>query len=310
MIISNRYDGKTQPINIQLTHTTHTQQYWEIVSRVEDDTFDAMEQFHRSFTNDALWITTAQGPDEQDYFPFVVIHDWELRGHTLRESVPAVQTVAWCPMVGSERTDQWNSFVASHAKDWLQESFEVAQIVSNVSDANFRVSVIVADDGDGDGYADGAPFFSRWQVSPPPVNVSDINTNVMEGDATLRDLSRAVVEARQGLFSGRRHHHPADANETLGLLSPPQPPPPTVTYIEPVYNDLFDSASSLAGLVIAEVSMAALIQSVLPLGQFDSIAVVLRSSCGTYDTFEIHGSTVRVVGCCPHFSFRPGQDRG
>jgi hypothetical protein len=64
--------------------------------------------------------------------------------------------------------------------------------------------------------------------------------------------------------------------------------------MEPVYNDLFDNADSpLAGLNVVEVSMAALIGNVLPLGPSECVAVVLRSSCGTFDTFVVHGSNVR-----------------
>lgn len=241
----------------------------QIANELERDLDDSMNQFHRTFKNFALWVT-AQAP-ALEHFPYVVISNWELQGMGLRGNVPAIQQVSWCPVVeatggSGDNFDVWNSFAFGHMKMWLQESIETSG--EGILDDDFKPEPL---------NQSTSSAYPRWQVSPPPADTSILNKEVLDNES-IRNLFLAVFYGRSGLFGPRHDGHDQ----------------PFVTWIEPVYYDLFDSSSSMAGIVVANISMSEMIRDLLPLDELQAFQVVLRSSCGTFDTFQLQGTEV----CC------------
>ena len=249
-------------------------------------------------------VTAARGSTKRN-FPFVRVPNFESSARYSRR-VTNTEIIAWVPFVAQDQRAEWSDFVSAE-KGWYDESKQIEfggqesdLLTSPVVDPNNTIREYIWQ-GENISAPSQEVFAPVWQVSPPPYSLSLINYNILSS-SLVADMLPVINQTRDGLMSANspfllqlldRVYDPAVAHgsfreqdeDVVGER-------PHSIFVEPVFEALNNSNSSLVGLVVSVLSWDDYLDhEVLPDG-VRGIVLVLKNTCGQSFSYILNGRMV------------------
>eukprot|EP00977_Amphora_coffeiformis_P017039 scaffold5454_cov176-Amphora_coffeaeformis.AAC.9 len=232
----------------------------------------------------SLWLTKQQQQQQQQ--------DFEAFGQQTMHTT-GIQLLAYSPLVNPNNRIGWEAYAVEHVAAWWTESHSLAGTTpafpSNavIVPYIYQQPGLLPDTGPG-------PFLPVWQLSPPPVDPSIINFNLLQDPVVQRLVDFATwtgqTAVSEVLQDGALSELLIPFSSSEGGDSSSNDNHPQSILVTPVnFEDV------VVGHVVAVIPWQAFLANILQDGR-GPVFVVMRDSCGTAFTYSLARSEAIFLG--------------
>jgi len=225
-------------------------------------------------------------------FPNFTMPDFEAFGQQTMHTT-GIQLLAYSPLVNPNNRIGWEAYAVEHVAAWWTESHSLAGTTpafpSNavIVPYIYQQPGLLPDTGPG-------PFLPVWQLSPPPVDPSIINFNLLQDPVVQRLVDFATwtgqTAVSEVLQDGALSELLIPFSSSEGGDSSSNDNHPQSILVTPVnFEDV------VVGHVVAVIPWQAFLANILQDGR-GPVFVVMRDSCGTAFTYSLARSEAIFLG--------------
>lgn len=219
------------------------------------------------------------------------------------KNTTGIQQLLYAPWVTDAKRVGWEAYAVEHAEDWLSQSRALVGINPSDDENNNIVVPYIHRPPDGREDASSALYYLPvWQISPPPVDPTVINLNLLHYEEVQRLVELATVTGHPAWSQVLSENVLSHLTQYTGREENEEKSYPQSMLIVPVrstwdngVNDKQQQEGEIVGHVVAILPWQALMINMLQQGR-GPVHAVMRNSCGTVFTYHLDGRTTTFLG--------------